>query len=242
MIERIGDAQIYLGNALEVLPTLTEVQHIICDPPYESTVHDGRATDRSNYRRDGGPALRAIDFASIDAIRQPFTDLCAGLAKGWFIAFCTLEGAGRWEDAIRATALRYKRACVWVKPDATPQMNGECPAVGAESFVCAWGGGGRARWNGGGKRGVYTHAVKPPDRHGGHPTEKPRRLMREIICDFTKPGDLVVDPFMGSGTTGVAALQEGRRFVGIELRPDYFEVARRRLELTVAQGELFSVA
>ena len=63
-----------------------------------------------------------------------------------------------------------------------------------------------------------------------HPTEKPLELMRWVIRHYTRPGDVVCDPFMGSGTTGVAALMEGRRFVGIELDASYFDIARKRIE------------
>jgi DNA modification methylase len=114
--------------------------------------------------------------------------------------------------------------------------------MGAEMFVCAWAGSGHARWNAGGKRGVYTHNVNNPERTGLHPTEKPRRLMAEIIGDFSNPGQLICDPFMGSGTTGVAAVQMGRRFIGIELNPTYFDIACRRIEDAQRQGRLFGEA
>ena len=65
---------------------------------------------------------------------------------------------------------------------------------------------------------------------GKHPTQKPLDLLRRIIRASTNEGDLILDPFMGSGTTGVAAVELGRRFVGIELEPEYVDLAKRRLE------------
>ena len=62
-----------------------------------------------------------------------------------------------------------------------------------------------------------------------HPTQKPIRLMRRIIEDFTKPGDTVFDPFTGSGTTGVACVQTGRKFIGCEISEEYVKIARRRI-------------
>lgn len=62
--------------------------------------------------------------------------------------------------------------------------------------------------------------------------------MSEIIADFTQPGDLICDPFMGSGTTGVAAVRAGRRFVGIELNPTYFDLACKRIEDAQRQGDM----
>ena len=75
-----------------------------------------------------------------------------------------------------------------------------------------------------------------------HPTQKPVALLASFVRDFTQPGDLVLDPFMGSGTTGVACLQEGRRFVGIEQDRATFETACRRLDAAARQGQLFPEA
>jgi len=63
-----------------------------------------------------------------------------------------------------------------------------------------------------------------------HPTQKPLELMARIIKDFTKEGDTILDPFMGSGTTGVACVQTGRNFVGIEIDPTYFAIAEKRIK------------
>jgi site-specific DNA-methyltransferase (adenine-specific) len=237
-IEHIGRATLYLGNALDVLAMLESVDHIIADPPYEARLHAAKSHE-ADLRTDGGPKLMAIDFDCVDEIRPQFVALAAEKCSGWFIAFCTPEGVARWADEINPSTMKYKRACVWVKPDSTPQFNGQCPAMGAENFVCAWAGQGHSRWNAGGKRGVYTHLVNNPERTGLHPTEKPRRLMSEIVADFTNPDELICDPFMGSGTTGVAAVMAGRRFVGIELNETYFDLACKRLEDAQRQGSLF---
>jgi len=71
-----------------------------------------------------------------------------------------------------------------------------------------------------------------------HPTQKPVDLIREWIAEFTKPGDTILDPFMGSGTTGVACVQTGRDFIGIEIDPGYFAIAERRIKEAQAQGTL----
>lgn len=233
--ERIGNQRLILGDCLAVMPGLGPVGHVISDPPYEAAMHAAKA-HLTTLRRDGGPEMQPIDFDAIDPIRAQVVQVAAGICQGWFIAFCTPEGVGRWADCINASAMKYKRACVWVKPDSTPQMNGQGPAMGAESFVCAWAGAGHARWNAGGKRGVYVHNVNPPDRDGRHPTEKPVRLMAELLADFTAPGDVICDPFMGSGTTLVACARIGRAGVGIERDPKYFAIAVERLR--AAQAEI----
>jgi site-specific DNA-methyltransferase (adenine-specific) len=74
-----------------------------------------------------------------------------------------------------------------------------------------------------------------------HPTQKPLALMRDLVRDFTQPGDVVLDPFMGSATTGVACLEEGRRFLGIEHDPRTFQIACDRMATAAQQGQLFPV-
>lgn len=89
-------------------------------------------------------------------------------------------------------------------------------------------------------RGLYDiqrfkwSSVKPH----GHPAEKPEALMEWVISEATKPGETVVDLFMGSGTTGVACVTTGRKFIGMELDPGYFEVAKRRIEEAQAQRKI----
>jgi DNA modification methylase len=228
-IETIGRATLYLGDCLEVMPTLAPVDHLIADAPYEARIHAAKASE-ADLRKDGGPNLLPIDFDCIDPIREQIVALAADACEGWFIVFCTPEGVGRWADMINESPMKYKRACVWIKPDGTPQFNGQCPAMGAENFIVAWAGKGHSRWNAGGKRGVYTHCVNNPDRHGEHPTEKPVSLMSEILADFTNPDQTILDPFMGSGTTGVAAVRMGRNFIGIEKDERYFELACKRIQ------------
>lgn len=99
--------------------------------------------------------------------------------------------------------------------------------------------GGRIRW-GEGVGAVPNIISMMPDRERCHPNEKPLRLMEQIVATHSQPGDVVLDPFMGSGTTGVAAIKLGRRFIGIELDPAHFETACRRFEEAYKQPRLFA--
>lgn len=235
--EIIGDCTLYQGDCLEVMPTLGAVDHTISDPPYEASLHAAKA-HLSSLRKDSGPELKEINFQSVDDVRPAVVEVVSSICSGWFIAFCTVEGTWKWAEEINASPMKYKRACIWVKPDSTPQLNGQGPAQGAECFVVAWAGTGHAKWNAGGKRGVYRHIVNPSDRHGAHPTEKPWRLFAEILADFTNEGQTVLDPFMGSGTTGVACVKLGRKFIGIELDPDYFDIACERIREAYRQPDM----
>jgi site-specific DNA-methyltransferase (adenine-specific) len=95
---------------------------------------------------------------------------------------------------------------------------------------------GRKRWNGGGRHAFWS---VPKAGKYGHPTEKPLTLVLSWISDFTDLGECILDPFMGSGTTGVAAVKLGRSFIGIEREPKYFDTACRRIEAAYAQPDLF---
>lgn len=233
-----GRAVIHCGDCQDVLPKIVApVDHFILDPPYEAAMHEAKGKGR-RVRTDNGADLRKLSFASIEAIRAWVAANCKG--RGWFLAFCTPEGVAPWRDALEAAGHRYKRACVWVKPDASPQFNGQGPGYAAEMFVTTWTGRGVSRWNGGGRSNVFTHLTNPADREGSHPTEKPVALMMEIVEKFTNPGDTICDPFMGTGATGVAALRLGRRFVGIEQNAGYYQTALGRLRLVGASDDLFA--
>ena len=95
------------------------------------------------------------------------------------------------------------------------------------------------------KRGAdfYRHCKSPvlcyPTEHDKqHPTQKPLALIKELILSCTLEGDTVLDPFMGSGTTGVACVQTGRNFIGIEIDPAYFAIAEKRIAEAQLQPRL----
>ena len=236
--EIIGDCTLYLGDCLEVMPELGPVSHVITDPPYEDEIHDSIGNVR---RKDGVKMIETLGFKSVNAIRDDIASQSVILSDGWFIAFCIAEGTKPWEQSIKAAGGKYDTTIAWIKPDSMPRMNGQGPARGFECAVTAWCGVGYRKWNAGGKRGIYTHNVNPPQRriNGGHPTEKPVSLMSEIIKDFTQHGQTILDPFMGSGTTGVACVKLGRKFIGIEISEDYFNIAVKRITDAYRQGDLF---
>ena len=222
---------IYHGDCCEVLPALGQVDHVITDPPYEAEAH----TKARRQRSEGVVGVIAIDFEAMhEPVRQAVGREMVRLSRGWVLVFCQVEAAMLWREALAGA--KYMRTQVWVKPDGAPQFTGDRPGMGYESIVTAWAGSGRSRWNGGGRRGVYVHMV---GAHGGvknpHPTTKPETLMCELLHLFTDAGETVLDPFMGSGTTLVAAKRLGRRAIGIEREEKYCEMAAKRL----AQGVLF---
>lgn len=240
-IERIGDAVLYSGDCLEVMASLEPVDHVISDPPYEDELHE--AWKPGTIRRsDGQKMVEYAGFGGINSSRADVAKAIVRVSNGWAILFTLAEGVRAWRDELQACEAKYDTCIAWVKPDSTPRMNGQGPARGFECAVTAWCAPGYRKWNAGGKRGVYTHLTNQRDRDGRHPTEKPIPLMRELLQDFTNPGQTILDPFMGSGTTGVACAKMGRKFIGIELDPKYFDIACERIEKAYAQGDMFTEA
>jgi DNA modification methylase len=127
----------------------------------------------------------------------------------------------------------------WFKPNAAPNFTGRmmtesteralwfCPSGSRWTYNRLWA---KAQNNGKGYRDVWTFNAMGHDRY--HPTQKPVALIERFIGLISNPGDLVCDPFMGSGTTAVAARNLGRRFIGCDLSREYVMTARRRVQNT----------
>jgi site-specific DNA-methyltransferase (adenine-specific) len=232
------------GDNREVLPTLPDesVAHVIEDPPYSAHVHSKQRRmlrGSGGIVADGQTAGRGeIGFVPLgfDAITQrervAHARELARLVRRWALTFTNAEAQLCWERAFERSGMRHIRVGAWVKIAAQPQLTGDRPGVGFETVEIVHGAGERCRWNGGGHHAVWTHAIAT-DRNGTgdrvHTTQKPLPLMLELVELFTDPDDVVLDPFCGSGTTGVACLRLGRRFIGIEKAPHYAAVARERL-------------
>lgn len=228
------------GDNADVLPVLPDksVAHVITDPPYSEHVHGkvrrGGSAHAPDVDEPGKPRRAIISTAAVlgfDAITQQQRCACAvefaRIVRRWVLEFCDDESAAAWVDANRGADLDHVRVGHWWKLGATPQFTGDRPATGAESIVIAHPPG-RKRWNGGGRHATWAHAVCT-DGDRAHTTQKPVSLMLELVELFTDPDEIILDPFAGSGTTGVACLRLGRRFIGVEKDAKYAAVARERL-------------
>lgn len=226
------------GDALLVLPTLTDesVDGVITDPPYSSGGQfrgDRTASTTSKYQQSGAVA----EYPDFDGDSRDVRGFLAWaslwLAECWRItkrggvvaAFIDWRMLPTMTDAIQAGGWTWRGVGVWHKTMARPSMGrfrSDCEFV-------VWGSKGAMPVD----RGVpvlpghWSHAPVPSaDRE--HLTEKPFELMRDVVR-LVAPGGHVLDPFAGSGTTGIAALAEGKTFTGLELSPDYEAIARRRI-------------
>lgn len=218
-------------DSREWLPRLPDgfADHVITDPPYDEHTHAGlmsaatsKSTTRTTGRKGERPRMVDLDFEPLDDV-DGHAPALVRLARRWCLAFCSVEMLG---DYRRAAGESWVRAGFWHRPDGAPQFSGDRPGQPGEGLAIMHRAG-RKRWNGGGHRAFWSFGVEHEDRV--HPTQKPLALMLRLVEQFTDPGDVVLDPFCGSGTTGVACLRLGRRFVGVERDPRYAALARERL-------------
>jgi len=225
------------GNNREHYADVGKVDAVITDPPYGAEVH---SPVRAARNAEGYLSVFDMPFEQLDSLDIGQLASFASIhCNGWMLTFCQAEQLVQWRDEATVFGVRYVVPMVWIKPDAKPNFSGAGPGVGHENIATFWCGDGPQHWNGGGKVGVFHHTR---GRREGtrHPTEKPVPLMKELIRLFTDPGDIVFDPFMGAGSTGVAALELGRRFIGIEKNPEYFTEADRRIREAVVPNLIFA--
>lgn len=218
----IGNAELYLGDCRDILPTLPKVDAVITDPPYGEV-----------NRKNSG--LRNLDRGAADVADFDLADLSALLAgKGKSIyVWCGIEQVSELR-AKMVQAGMSTRLCIWEKTNPSP-MNGQHLWLSSIE-TCVFGKEAGAAFNEHCASPVFRLPTEPKEYH---PTAKPVPLMERLISASTNAGMSVIDPFMGSGTTGVAAVQMGRKFIGIEREPKYFEIACRRIEDAQRQQQMF---
>lgn len=242
------DIQLFLGDCREVLPTLDRVDVVITDPPYSEHVHSksrrGLTVTHVGGRRDEISERRELGFDSLSSELMAFAaSQFSRLVRRWIAVFCDIESSHLWREALEADGrIEYLRTAAWHKVGGAPQFTGDRPAVWGEAIVLSHPQG-RKHWNGGGKQGIYSFPTAIDRNRNGrderlHTTQKPIRLMLELVGDFSEENELILDAFAGSGTTLVAARQLGRRAIGIEMSEVECEKTAKRLEKESRQQTL----
>jgi site-specific DNA-methyltransferase (adenine-specific) len=230
----IGNATLYLGDCLEVLPTLPKVDAVITDPPYGqslnvNTIYEGGKREHAVLQRNGSKLMvRPNNYVPIHGDDAPFDP------GPWLKAAPTvlLWGAHKFADRLPAGG-------GWLVWDKVPtgkarnQGDGEAAWINRDRPLRIF----RLLWDGLCVGDGARHEVTAGQQRN-HPTQKPEILMRWCIEQAGRPQS-ILDPFMGTGSTGVAAIQMGLRFVGIEIEPRYFDIACRRIEEAQKQASLF---
>lgn len=220
----IGGATLYHGDCYQILPTLGWLPVLCMDPPYK-------------FRTAGGGAFREqrghTDQIAAEGLDQGFDySIINPLLCGSVVVFCHNDQLPKLTTYLDGSFDRFA-VCAWHKLNPMPMANKHY-MPDTEFYVHAWN---RGHHPVGtlAEKGRFVMSQVGRSKEFGHPTVKPDKVMDKIIANVS--GDLVCDPFMGTGSTGVAVLKAGRRFIGIEKNKVHFETACRRIRECQLQQE-----
>lgn len=229
-VEVIGQATLYLGDCRRILPALGKVDHILTDPPYSEGLH-------ANYNSTAETLgdRTALDYKALTL--EDVTELAAlfhEASEGWVAWMCDHDLSAPIKRAMAAHGRAVFTPVPFVHPGRSARLSGDGPSSWTDYIMVS-----RTaklkKW--GTLPGAYlaTKGWNDKARVGGKPTH----LMRLLVRDYTRSGELVCDPFMGAGTTGIACNEVGRRFIGIEIDPAAFEVSCERIRAGLRQVGMF---
>ena len=202
----------------------------LTDPPYAISRETGFANVRNGVQR----FAVSMDFGEWDHAEIDLAEFASGMyralrAGGAAIVWYDLWKLSELRCALETAGFRMFRQIVWQKTNPVPLNSKVTYLSNSRETAVHCVKGGKPTFNSSYDNGVYS---MPIPRHNGrriHPTQKPLKLFEELIDKHSQPGDLVIDPFVGSGTTAVAALNLGRRFAGCDIDQEYVQAARQRI-------------
>jgi site-specific DNA-methyltransferase (adenine-specific) len=250
--EEIADGvTVYLGDCREIMPTLSPLDAIITDLPYGTTdcAWDARLGMDwlwAEYRR-----LLPKNGAAILNASQPFTSLLVASNLDWFkVEWIWEKNAGSNFGTVKWQPMKEHESVLVFSPGSplyNPVMEARAPSgLSRVQTVVNYNTKAEVYQNGALDKSVsskrpdqrYPRSIQKFNRERGlHPTQKPLGLLRYFVETYTNPDQVVLDHCMGSGTTGVACAELGRRFIGIEIEPKHFDTACRRLAQATAPKE-----
>ncbi len=221
------------GDCIDTMQILikegVQVDAIITDPPYNISKNNN-FDKLSNAKRQG------IYFGDWDKDFDLFTWLKTAdkLLKngGNIVVFNSFLNIGNIAQTLEKMGYAVKDLIRWIKPNPMPRNMGS--RFVADYEVAIWCVKGKKKWVFNNYTDGYLRPeIKCPSPSGkerlGHPTQKPLYLMQELVKIFSNPNDVVLDPFMGSCSTGVACMNLNRNFIGIEIDKNYYEIAKKRV-------------
>lgn len=233
-----GDSRVLTAS----IPDST-VDFICTDPPYNLGQYS-TGNIKMSWREDFNNDLADWDQVTMDPgdWRDEFLRVLA--PTGNIFAFTSYNLLGRWHEVFDPLFDTFQ-FMVWHKNNPPPKLRRAGFLNSCELIVCMWNRG--HTWNFT-KQSEMHNFIESPICSGNerlkdpkHPTQKPLRVMRRLIELASRPGDLVLDPFAGVASTGVAAVELGRRFIGIEMDGEYAKAGKKRLENVVPTLDLFSM-
>ena len=222
----IQDCRLLLGDALEIVPYLGPVDSTVTDPPYGVNLGDvvtGQAIAKNqqayNAFSDTPEYIQSVVVKIIEHCISLSSAVAATTGNRNMFMYPQPIDMGVWWNPAGTSRGKWGFNCM-----VTPILYwGKDPYAGRGSFPSSPVGIGRG--------GV--------DKSVDHPCPKPLKFMEWLVNRASLTGQMVLDPFMGSGTTGLACIKLGRKFTGIEIDPEYFEIACKRIEDAYRQGDLF---
>lgn len=232
-IEIIGDCTLYLGDCLDIIPTLDKVDAVITDPPYNYKATKGADSFKGGCKIFQQHKLSGMESFDANIFIPPILGL-QNIKNGFY--FCSRQGIYQYLHLAKIYNLEYD-VLIWHKPNAIP-FGTKTFKSDFEYIIRLY------SKNGAGlkinqQRKLFVYNLNQEDsKYYDHPTIKPLPLIKQLIKIVTNKNDIVFDGFMGSGTTGVACAEMGRKFIGIEKELKYFDIACKRLYDAYRQGKL----
>lgn len=219
--------ELYNGDCLEIMKDIkaNSIDVIIADPPYGVSY-------QSNMRKSKFDKMANDDIT--DAAWLAFATRCLKKEGGVIYCFSRWDVLGQWKNLFEFFGLSVRSCLIW---DKGRGGMGDLVGAYAPSYeVILFSSRGRNSLKNG--RGRDVISCLPHRTNQVHPAQKPVELIQNLIIDSTEEGQTILDPFMGSGTTGVACKNLNRNFVGIELSKEYFDGAKKRIENHTVQNIL----
>jgi DNA modification methylase len=229
-----GGIELYCGDCMEILPQLKgrSVDAVITDPPYGIDYQSSRRIDKSKRK----PKILNDKLPFIWFLHHVYH--CT-TEDGFILVFCRWDVQDSFKLAMEWSGYKIKSQIIW---DRVAHGMGDLFGSPAPQHDVIWFGvKGEYKFPGIRPKSVID-CMRVDAESLNHPNEKPVNLMSEIAREYTKENETILDPFMGSGTTGVACIRLGRKFIGIEKEPKYFEIAVRRIEKAFDDCALLELA
>jgi DNA modification methylase len=240
------------GDCLKYLPKISNesIDLVITDPPYNISEGTVPIYDTC-YKERGHKESRKVQLnAEWDKftdeefleIMYRFFDESYRILKpsGTLICFTSDRYLSYFRTYVRSLGMVYRQTCVWIKSNPVPQMRKVKFMHSTELFFFAnkERGHDSFRWENGQRPNVFYHPIVAGRDRLDHPTQKPVWLFKELIKYFTREKDLVLDPFVGSGTTLEACRALNRNCIGIEISPEYIKLCKKRLNWGSTLGDV----
>lgn len=213
---------IYHANCMDIMLNMESgsIDCVITDPPYGMAFQSNRAKDGPRHEK-----IKNDDILFTDWVPEAYRLLKDG---GGIISFCNWETSNQWRTVLEDAGFEIKSQVIW---NRMHHSMGDLKGAFAPMHDIIWYGcKGRRIFANGRPKSVLSHQRPSPTEDHGHPTCKPVSLMEELILAIDDGSDgIILDPFLGSGSTGVAAKNLSRKFIGIELDQTYYQTSKNRI-------------